>query len=378
MTRPFNFPKEKKKCVFCGHTKGGTNKQYLPVCYEHKQTLKRYSKYEIIKIYEEVLAGSRKKFPRNFWSIDGKRHAKILTIYLIEGKLGLKGIQKFPMWFNRALVQKYQLLGLFMCGHQSVHAVVDNAYPGKFKPWQMGVVPIGYWKKKTHRTAAVRWMIHERLHIKRLEDIPKRVTLAAFRQHHLKTILVYCGGGYFGAIEETYPGRFKPWQFITSGRGFWQGKRGKQHAKEALRWLVEKKLKIPRHEIPLHLTRKTLKANGLGSMPISASYHSLWVVVDNVYPGRFKPWEFKYVPYGYWKGEQGRIHAREATQWLIEKKLKIPISQIPKIITVRTFIKHQIGGVFKSYHLTLYEAIENSYPGRFQPKDFAPGRRIKK
>ncbi|MFE4037107.1 hypothetical protein ACFX4W_05675 [Priestia sp. YIM B13489] len=32
-------------------------------------------------------------------------------------------------------------------------------------------------------------------------------------------------------------------------------------------------------------------------------------IIENAYPGKFRPWEFQHVPNGYWKGEEGSIRA---------------------------------------------------------------------
>ena len=46
----------------------------------------------------------------------------------------------------------------------------------------------------------------------------------------------------------------------------------------------------------------------------------LYTALNSVYPNRFKPWQFKQVPKGYWKSEDNCI---KAIKWLVEEKLKV-------------------------------------------------------
>ncbi|MBI2549429.1 DUF4046 domain-containing protein [Candidatus Woesearchaeota archaeon] len=293
MTRPFNFPKEKQQCVFCGRKRVSINRQRLLVCPYHIRSLKKYSQYEVIKIYEEILAGHRKQFPLGFWKFDGKRHAKILIRYLIEEKLRLKNIERFPSWFTRFFLQEYKLLSMLHVGFHSLHAVINNAYPGRFKPWQMAYISENYWKQQKHRIEAVHWLIHERLHIRRLGDVPKNLTSASFYEHNLGGILDnFHKRWYFDAIEEAYPGRFHPWEFRWAPKRYWEGEQGKRHVREATKWLIEEKLKIPISQIPTTITTRFLRKHRLTRVLVACN-NSPAVVIENAYPGRFKPEEFR-------------------------------------------------------------------------------------
>ncbi|MBI2548779.1 DUF4046 domain-containing protein [Candidatus Woesearchaeota archaeon] len=380
MTRPFNFPKEKQQCVCCGRKSTGKNKQRLAVCEFHNQTIKKYSRYEVIKIYEKVLAGYRKRFPVSFWKFDGKRHARILIRYLIEEKLRLKKREQIPLRLTYDLLREYKLLSIYLTCFQSLYTLLDNAYPGRFKPWEFEVTTRGFWRGKEgreHAKAALRWFVEKRLKIP-LHEVPLHINIKTLTAHGLSGLLGRTTPyqSQWELVNDTYPGLFKPWDFKVIKRSYWQGEQGKRHIREATKWLIEEKLKIPLDQIPTTITVYHFKKHRLNGA-LSVCGNSPAAVIENAYPGLFKPWDFKVIKRGYWQGEQGKRHAGEATRWLIEEKLKIPLDQIPTTITTYTFYDQRLTGVLSACRRSIYGVINNAYPGRFKPEDFARKRNEK-
>ncbi len=67
-------------------------------------------------------------------------------------------------------------------------------------------------------------------------------------------------------------------------------------------YLLEQHLSIPIDEIPF---ANTLWSHRLRP-PAMLYGWNYYEVIDNAYPGKFKPWQFQKVPDKYWDGEEGK------------------------------------------------------------------------
>ncbi|MFQ6387628.1 hypothetical protein ACLNAR_07590 [Priestia aryabhattai] len=124
---------------------------------------------------------------------------------------------------------------------------------------------------------------------------------------------------------------------------FFVGHEGKKYIRYMTCYLLEQRLSIPIHEIPLRAKAGTLWSHRLKApaMLYGWNYHE---VIDNAYPGRFKPWQFQQAPDKYWDGEEGKKRAIEAVKYVIEEELKIPLKEIPIQINIHFFNQHSLGG----------------------------------
>ena len=76
----------------------------------------------------------------------------------------------------------------------------------------------------------------------------------------------------------------------------------------------------------------------------------------------------KRFPSGFWKEPTAKAVAAILTKYLLESKLKWTIEDIKKNVTQSTFQKHKLGGMLNIiFRGSVYELIENAYPGKIQP-----------
>ena len=218
-------------------------------------------KNEIVKIYEEILMGKRKAFPTNFWRIgSNKEKARILIHHLIEKKLH---------WSKEDIKEKlstkiFRNNGLKTIEYifRSSYKIIENAYPGEFKPWEIKMSPRKIWKgKKGLKMAqkATRWLIEEKLHWKD-KDIKERLAAKTFQKNDLDGMLHLFHGSPYQAIENAYPGRFRPWEFKRKQQCIWRKKQGFETAKKATKWLIEEKLGWDDEKIKKELKINTFTA----------------------------------------------------------------------------------------------------------------------
>ena len=124
---------------------------------------------------------------------------------------------------------------------------------------------------------------------------------------------------------------------------------------------MEEKLGLEVEKIPHTLTNNTFYEHGLKDM-MDLFDHSIFQVVENTWPGRFKQWEFKGAT-DMWRGSQGMDLAHKATRWLIKEKLGVVMGDIPEKISKKSFIENGLGAMlaicFNHSHI---KAVKNAYP----------------
>ena len=245
-------------------------------------------------------------------------------------------------------------------------AIYKAVFEGKRKKF-----PDGFFKGATGLENAgkiTRYLIEDILKIPS-DKKPKKVSQRTFKDNGLGGMLaaIFDGSPYL-AIDNTYPGEFKEWEF-THHRWKWQGEEGLRLAKEATKWMIEEKEQIPFHEIPQKVTQRTFMDNSLSGMLQAIFDSSPYLAIDNAYPGEFKEWEF--TQQRMWQGEEGLRLAKEATKWMIEEKEKIPLHEIPQKVTVKTFKDNGLSGMLSAiFNNSPYRAIDNAYPDEFNIEDF--------
>ena len=165
------------------------------------------------------------------------------------------------------------------------------------------------------------------------------------------------------AMNATYPGKYKPWQFAYVPNSYWT----KETGIKATKWLIEEKLKWSEEELFKGLSIKVFRKYGLSGMIHHVYNNSPYSAINSAYPDKYKPWQFPNVPLSYWNNET----AAEATKWLIEEKLKWSEDTLLENLSARIFIKNGLSGMLHAvFANSPYAAINNAYPGKYVKSDF--------
>lgn len=174
-----------------------------------KHALDALTKKEVEGIYDCILTGTAKKpykaylqegarggkrvlgFPMYFLQKTPKasERAAIVTRYLVK-KLGLKE-ENIPAAINKKTFIRNRLYGLLQAFNGSVYAVIENAYPSRFNPWEFTYR--GMWQGEEGRELArkaTRWMVREKLSPRDGHKGPVKVRVADFKEHGLGGMLV--------------------------------------------------------------------------------------------------------------------------------------------------------------------------------------------
>ena len=314
---------------------------------------------EISKYYLEEVLAKGKSFPSGTWKCDEKyENAKNVTITLIESVLKWT-YEDIRNKLTLNIFKKYSVLSMLVkVFNGSPYLAIENAYPGKFKPWELPCVSNSFWNLKTAKEATI-WLIEEKLKWND-DDIKEKLSANTFIKNSLTSIISLFNGSPYLAIENAYPGKFKPWELPSVPKKNWNVKT----AREATIWLIEEKLKWSDEDVRRNLSKNTFKENSLRGMLNLLFNGSPYLAIENAYPGKFKAWEFAKVSKNFWNLKT----ASEATIWLIEEKLKWSDEDVRRNLSQNTFKENSLRGMLDVlFNGSPYLAIDNAYPGKFKP-----------
>ena len=200
------------------------------------------------------------------------------------------------------------------------------------------------------------------------EDLIREFDETFIYSNNLEQAYVWANNSRFKLIELAMPGKFKPWQFDEID-SWLESKDLKSCAKEALMWLMSEKLQCSRGDLPSILTKQVFIDNGLSAL-IEKFDGSCFRLVDQVYPGIFRQWQFPEEEQLLWFQENRLQIAADATKWLIEDRLGIPYEDIPKRISIREFHMNGLSKLLDLFNQNLFHVIDNAYSGQFKPWQF--------
>ena len=295
---------------------------------------------------------------KNFWNMETAKEA---TIWLIEEKL---------KWSENDIKEKLSATIFIQNSFTSIlndlfngspYLIIENAYPGKFKPWEFKRISKKFWNVETAKEATI-WLIEEKLKWSD-EDIKEKLSANTFIKNSFGGMLtILFNNSPYLAIENAYPGKFKPWEVTRVSKKFWNV----ETAKEATIWLIEEKLKWSDEDIKQKLSAKIFIQNSFTSILNDLFNGSPYLIIENAYPGKFKPWELPSVPKKIWNMET----AKEATIWLIEEKLKWSDEDVKQKLSRKIFRENSLNGMLGYlFGNSPYLAIENAYSGKFKKSD---------
>lgn len=167
-----------------------------------------------LKIYKDILEGKVNKFPAGVWvNKNSKEISRKLVIWLIEEHLQLTDTQiKNQISYN--FFAKYKLRTmLYKIYNNSPYAMLNDIYPGRFKPWELRHASVMLWQDPKNRIAATKWLIEDKL--KFTDDVLKdELSTKLFKDNGLNGMLsqVY-NHSPFKAIDEAYPNKFHRYDF---------------------------------------------------------------------------------------------------------------------------------------------------------------------
>lgn len=301
-----------------------------------------------------------------FWELSSSKvpnlgyNSEILaqaTRWLIEKKLGWSEKDVCEKLRKKTFIEN-SLSYVLSVFHSCPYLVLENAYPGKYKPWQLHYTTKMYWNLETAKEAT-KWLIEEKLMWDN-EDVKKYLSPEIFYENGLRYMLItlFKSNPYL-AIENAYPGKYNAWEISKKvPRNYWN----KKTTAQATKWLIETKLKWSFDQVREKISSKVFEENGLMGMLKTFFSGEVYAALDNAYPNEFVPWELAKASKSFWNMET----AKEAIRWLIETKLKWSFDEAKEKISYKVFYENRLEYILQEFfHSNPYYALKNAYPDKF-------------
>jgi len=269
---------------------------------------------QVINIYKCVLSGIEANYPAQFLKTQTKFKAKIMVRFLFENVLQINDPENF-LTVNKDLFYEYKLQNVLRLFNYSVKQLIHNAWPEKFKHWQGGRIKNNYWSVQQNRISAIRWLMEKRLGIDIKNCSKISVNKSDFSKHGLSYLFNQYYNSTSKALQEAYP-ELKPWQLAPMPYEHWN----LNTIKEAICWMLDK-LQWQISDLPAkynnrEISRKTFSHFGLSGIYENKFNCNIYNLVNCIWPGRFKEWEFGNIPRHFWNSSENR---KKFSLWFAEK-----------------------------------------------------------
>lgn len=201
------------------------------------------------------------------------------------------------------------------------------------------------------------------------DDLPKEFSEEYIVNSGLEKVFVWANHSRYRLIELTMPNMYKPWQFGEIEAWIKEKANIVVCAREAVAWLMSEKLGCSRGDLPQMLNKQVFEENNLGLL-LEKFDNSCFNIVDAVFPKVYRQWQFTEDEQTIWFQENKMETAKEATRWLVEERLGIPVEEIPKRVVLRDFHSNGLSKLLDLFNQNLFAIIENAYPFKFMPWQF--------
>ncbi|WP_257143348.1 DUF4046 domain-containing protein [Bacillus cereus] len=220
--------------------------------------------------------------------------------------------------------------------------------------------PSGTWSEDVNNELAkriTRYLI-ESILLWDIQDICKNWNEKFIKKMRLKTVLAKYHSSPYKMLADAYPGLLKEWELKMAPLNFWTREKGL----EALKWTIEEKEQLTEKEILEVYSIKWIVEHKLASPCHMFFKGSPYMMINSLYLGKFKEWQFQCVPKHFWTKEKGL----EALKWTIEEKEQLSEEQLLQIYS-QSWIKEK--SLFvpcrKFWRSNHYAMLNDIYPNRF-------------
>lgn len=307
-----------------------------------------------VKVYQQVLNGELKKFPRYFWKEEYKSAPAIIR-YLIENVLGWNE-EDVKNKFNTSTLENNKLSGLLKyVNNENLFAILDEAYPGKYLPWELSQVPSKYWRNEENCIKVTRWAVFEVKKWNR-DDIVKKFNKNLFYECKLTGLLKWgWNGNTLDALLKSFP-EYNFQKVEIEGIPIKESEIELDDIIAKIKAYIEEQ-GWDREEIKKEWRARNLQKTDLMKFVKKNFDNNMFKAIDTVFPEEFKRWEFP-VDNGYWTKET----AKEAMHWLAFDVLKITDSEDIKKITKNDIRDYKLTLMLKKvYNNDLKKALEELF-----------------
>lgn len=299
-------------------------------------------------VYDMVLNGELKEFPKGFWSLPESRDYAIDCLkYLFNDILNWTHTEICENYSIR-LLSEYELGGarskLF---NNSVSDMLTTAYPNEFKPWELKNVATSFWTFE-NRVEVVRWLFTEKY------PYSKEFVLENYRRDFFKDNGIrkcWNSENVFKLLDTAFPNTFKEWELLYTPRGC----DSESIDICSIKWLFTERYPFDHEFVVNNCKDKFLQQHGLRR---TLFRNNTFELLNKAFPNEFHKSEFN-KPSPTWT-----LESEIATvQKLIEEN-KWSEEEIYKNFSSVFLLKNGVLALARKYE-SVFTVLEHAYPGKF-------------
>jgi len=175
------------------------------------------------------------------------------------------------------------------------------------------------------------------------DDICEKLNKNIFFEYKLNQVYkIIHEKSVFNTINSVYPDKFKPWDIScvkSVPMNYWGNE---ENVINAIKWLIENKLKWTDDEVIKNLSSSVFDDNKLSGL-LDLFNGSPFKAIDKAYPNKFKMWQLKSICRNYWDDDN---NIKDAILWLIDKKLGRSNSKLI-FISMNDFVNNDLSSLFR-------------------------------
>jgi len=203
------------------------------------------------------------------------------------------------------------------------------------------------------------------------DQVPEKINYKFFVDRKLEPLLwVFYKNSPFKAIRDIYGNKILPWKFKRKPLNFWKGKKGFNHAIDAMKWFTKVK-NLQTISDCRKITSKDFEEQGLSGMLARVFNSSPFLALKTVFPN-LKPWQVKQTPKNYFNSSENQKIAlnsfiMENTGELIEEDMtpeEVYELGLRLFVSTKNLEKAGFRGLVARYNNSCYNIFTSLFPGK--------------
>lgn len=241
---------------------------------------KRYNKVnwnsmDPVEVWRIVRKGKRLKvFPNGYLNQD---ICKVLVRELLLNELKMN--REKILTVNNSFLAKYHLGGVRKFFDSKIYKLLIFSFPElEINEWEVKKTSPDIWKDSEIRNKYVRYIAKkENINLSEISDLKKFSTKMIMQKYKGSKAIAHAGG-LFELIKPVIPEHIKEWEIFKVSK--WD----LEKAKEALNWLIHKRLKWSEEDIYNNLSASIFYSNNLGGLLCKFCNNSPLQAIQIIYP----------------------------------------------------------------------------------------------
>jgi hypothetical protein len=248
-----------------------------------------------------------RRVPHGYWQgRSGRHHANLATNWLINKVAAEQSRQAESLTAED--FKKARLAGMLNAQfHGSPRLAVQSVRP-TIRPWEFNATPANYFRWIRNQKLALDSFLIDKtgqtltgLTPEEAYDcgLREHVSKDALKEYGLTNLLARHKGSTYRTFRRHYAEQILPWS-LNNVQEPWRDN-PRATADDAMRWLIEKYLDLPRDELPRYFSARVIarvRFSGIFTNPRIGYGGSTFAVVDSLYPGKYSRDDFRDVQRG--------------------------------------------------------------------------------